>query len=266
VLGAIAGDIIGSIYEFDNIKSTDFTLFSDECSFTDDTILTVALAEAIITGGCYETLMKEYYLRYPDAGYGKRFCAWARGDIVGPYNSYGNGAAMRISPVSWAFNSLAEVLQKAKEYTAITHNHREGIKGAQATAAAIYLGRTGSSKEVIRQYIEQTFGYKLAKTCDQIRPKYKFDESCQRTVPQAITAFLESTDFEHSIRLAISLGGDSDTLACITGSIAEAFYGGVPGWIAEKSLNILDEPLRDIVCNFRSSGFCKLEGKGGNDV
>ncbi|MDD2899563.1 MAG: ADP-ribosylglycohydrolase family protein [Desulfuromonadaceae bacterium] len=255
MLGAITGDIVGSIYEFDNIKSTDFPLFSDGCFFTDDTVLTVALAEAIITGGCYETLMKEYFQRYPDAGYGKRFCAWARGDIVGPYKSYGNGAAMRISPVAWAFDTLEEVLQKAKEYTVITHNHREGIKGAQATAATIYLGRTGSTKEGIRDYIKQTFGYSLSKTCDQIRPKYKFDESCQRTVPQAITAFLESNDFEHAIRLAISLGGDSDTLACITGSIAEAFYGEVPTWIAEKTLNILDEPLKNIVCSFRS---CKV--------
>lgn len=250
MLGAIAGDIIGSIYEFNNIKTTDFPLFSDSCFFTDDTVLTVALAEAIITGASYGALMKEYFHRYPDAGYGTRFCAWARGDITGPYKSYGNGAAMRISPVGWAFDSLEEVLSKSREYTVITHNHQEGIKGAQATAAAIFLGRKGSSKDDIRNYIEQTFGYNLSKTSDQIRPRYKFDESCQRTVPPAITAFLESTDFEGAVRLAVSLGGDSDTLACITGSIAEAFYGGVPEWIVKRVLSVLDEPLRSVVFRF----------------
>jgi len=207
MLGALTGDIIGSIYEFNNIKNTDFPLFSAGCRFTDDSVLTVALAEAIITNGCYETLMKEYYLRYPDCGYGQRFRAWARGDLTGPYNSYGNGAAMRISPVAWTCNSLDDVLKASRNYTVITHNHREGIKGAQATAAAIYLARTGVSKEEIRRYIEQDFSYDLPKTCDQIRPTYQFDESCQGTVPQAITAFLESRDFESSIRLRFPWAG-----------------------------------------------------------
>lgn len=252
MLGAIAGDIIGSIYEFENIKTTDFPLFSDSCFFTDDTVLTVALAEAIMTGGSYEGLMKEYYQRYPNAGYGGNFHAWAKGKVNGPYNSYGNGAAMRISPVGQAFDTLEEVLKRAEEYTAITHNHPEGIKGAEATASTIFLGRKGHSKEEIRRFVADTFDYDLAKTCNQIRPGYRYDISCQGTVPQAITAFLESTDYESAIRLAVSLGGDSDTLACITGGIAEAHYGGVPGWIAEKALGFLDEPLREIVSRFGS--------------
>jgi ADP-ribosylglycohydrolase len=252
MLGAIAGDIIGSIYEFENIKTTDFPLFSDACFFTDDTVLTVALAEAIMTGSSYEGLMKEYYQRYPDAGYGKNFHAWAKGKVNGPYNSYGNGAAMRISPVGMVFDILEEVLQRAEEYTAITHNHPEGIKGAQATASAIFLGRKGHSKEEIRRFVEHTFDYDLSKTCNQIRPRYRYDISCQGTVPQAITAFLESADYESAIRLAVSLGGDSDTLACITGGIAAAYYGGVPSWIAEKALEFLDEPLKNIVSQFGS--------------
>jgi ADP-ribosylglycohydrolase len=252
MLGAIAGDIIGSIYEFDNIKTTNFPLFSDSCFFTDDTVLTIALAEAVITGGSYEGLMKEYYQRYPDAGYGKKFDAWAKGKVNGPYNSHGNGAAMRISPVGMAFDTLEEVLKRAEEYTAITHNHPEGIKGAQATASAIFLGRKGHSKEEIRRFVEHTFGYDFSKTCNQIRPRYRYDISCQGTVPQAFAAFLESADYESAIRLAVSLGGDSDTLACITGGIAEAYYGGVPSWIVEKALGFLDEPLKNIVSQFGS--------------
>lgn len=250
MLGAITGDIVGSIYEFDNIKTTDFPLFSETCFFTDDSVLTVALAESVMTGESYEKLMRAYYVRYPDASYGGGFRRWAQKTTTGPYNSYGNGAAMRISPVGWAYNSLDMVLLKAEEFTAITHNHPEGIKGAQATATAIYLARTGSTKDDIRQYVEHAFQYDLSKTCDQIRPSYRFDESCQGTVPQAIIAFLESNDFEDAIRLAISLGGDSDTLACITGSIAEAFYGGVPEWIAKKTIGILDEPLHTVYRKF----------------
>jgi len=250
MLGAISGDIIGSIYERDNIKTTEFPLFGDDCRFTDDSVLTVALAEAILTGGSYETTLRDYFRRYPDAGYGSGFRAWAMGEVAGPYRSCGNGAAMRISPAGWAFESLDTVLRKAEEYTAITHNHPEGIKGAQATAAAIFLGRSGSSKDDIRRYIVQTFGYDLSGTCDGIRPGYCFDKTCQGSVPQAMTAFLESSDYESAVRLAISLGGDSDTLACISGSIAEAFYGGVPDWIGEKALGILDQPLRKITLRF----------------
>jgi ADP-ribosylglycohydrolase len=250
MLGAISGDIIGSIYEFDNIKSTEFPLFGDNCSFTDDSVLSVALAETILSGGSYEALLREYYGRYPDVSYGGIFRAWARGKISGPYQSYGNGAAMRISPAGWAFDSLDDVLQRSREYTMITHDHPEGIKGAQATAAAIFLGRSGAAKDDIRRYVEQAFDYDLSCSCDQIRPRYRFDVSCQGSVPPAIIAFLESSDFESAVRLAVSLGGDSDTLACISGAIAEAFYDGVPEWIGERALAILDQPLRDVTLRF----------------
>lgn len=251
MLGAITGDIIGSIYEFNNIKTTEFPLFNPQrCFFTDDSILILALAESILYGKDYVETMKTYFRRYPDADYGDRFYVWAASDKNTPYNSWGNGAAMRISPVGYAFNTLEEVLQKALVYTEVTHNHPEGIKGAQATASAIFLARTGHSKQQIKDYIVTTFGYDLSRTCDAIRPDYRFNESCQGTVPEAIIAFLESTDFEQAIRLAISLGGDSDTLACITGGIAQAFYGGVPPEIAEQTVSYLDEPLRNIALAF----------------
>jgi ADP-ribosylglycohydrolase len=252
MLGALIGDIAGSIYEFHNHRSLDFPFFSPKCFFTDDSVLTIALADAILNDGDYTTLLKEYTTRYPGRGYGGGFKRWALSAERAPYNSFGNGAAMRISPAGWAFDSLPEVLAAAEKYTAVTHNHPEGIKGAQATAAGIFLARGGKSKDEIRAYVTKTFGYHLSRTCDDIRPVYQFNETCQGTVPEAITAFLESTDFEHSIRLAISLGGDSDTLACITGSIAEAFYGGVPVWMADYALGLLDTPLREMVEQFRA--------------
>ena len=252
MIGAIAGDIIGSVYEWHNIKTKNFPLFDPDCFFTDDTVLTVALAESILTGTGYASLMKAYYRRYPGAGYGGFFHRWAQADESQPYNSWGNGAAMRISSVGFAFNTLDEVLSRAAEYTGVTHNHSEGIKGAQATAAAIFLARKGSTKADIRQYIAETFHYDLSRSVDEIRPTYQFNESCQETVPQAITCFLESTDFEDAIRNAISLGGDSDTLACITGGIAQAHYG-VPANIAGRALSILDENLRSVTSRFMSS-------------
>ena len=244
MIGALTGDIVGSIYEYGNIKTTEFPLFSESCFFTDDSVLTVALAESILTGKSYKKLMLEYYRRYPDAGYGGGFHRWARSTRPVPYESWGNGAAMRVSPVGWGFDSMQEVLDRAEAYTAITHNHPEGIKGAQATAAAIFLGRSGASKADIETFVGNGFGYDLSQTCDEIRPDYVYDVSCQGTVPQAFAAFLDSTSFEDAIRLAVSLGGDTDTLACITGSIAEAFYGGVPEEISERTLAFLDEPLR----------------------
>lgn len=252
MLGAIAGDIIGSVYESDNIKTKEFPLFDPRCHFTDDTVLTVALADAILNERVYSTFMKSYVHRYPNAGYGASFYRWALSTGDQPYHSYGNGAAMRISPVGWAFDRLEEILEKARQFTEVTHNHPEGIKGAQAIAAAIFLARTGRSKEEIRSYIETTFHYDLSRTLDEIRPRYVFDASCQGTVPQAIRAFLESRDFEDAIRNAISIGGDSDTLACIAGGIAEAFYGGVPRLISEKVWEILDEDLRDVILKFRN--------------
>ncbi len=250
MLGAIAGDIIGSVYEWDNIKTKEFPLFSPRCFFTDDSILTIALADSLLTGASYTANMKKFYRLYPDGGYGGSFHHWAQSPSSSPYNSWGNGAAMRISPVGFAYDDLATVLQKAEEYTAVTHNHPEGIKGGQATAAAIFLARSGRSKEEIRAYIESTFDYDLHRTVDEIRPGYKFTESCQETVPQAIRAFIDSTSFEDAIRNAISLGGDSDTLACITGGIAQAFYQGVPAEIAARVYEFLDEWLGDITRRF----------------
>ncbi|MEP7342363.1 MAG: ADP-ribosylglycohydrolase family protein [Acidobacteriota bacterium] len=250
MIGAIVGDIIGSVYEWDNIKTKQFELFSPDCFFTDDSVLTVALAEAILNQQDYVPVMKSYYWRYPDAGYGGMFHRWAQSQDSQPYNSWGNGAAMRISPVGFAFDSLEEVLAKARLYTEVTHNHPEGIKGAQTVAAAIFLARTGRTKAEIKEYVTVTFGYDLSKTLDEIRPIYQFNESCQQTVPEAVTAFLESSDFEDAIRNAISLGGDSDTLACITGSIAEAFYGGVPDWITGRAMDLLDDDLRRITSVF----------------
>ena len=258
MLGALTGDIVGSIYEWNNIKTTEFPLFQDHCRFTDDSVLTVALAESILTGEEYATLMKRYFRNYPDAGYGSNFLRWAQSDSATPYNSWGNGAAMRISPVAWACGTLSEVLQKAEQYSLPTHNHPEGVKGAQATAAAVFLARTGASKQQIRRYVCETFGYDLSLSCDQIRPEYSFDVSCQGTVPQAMVAFLESCDFESAIRLAISLGGDSDTLAGITGGIAQAFYGGVPEPIAARALNFLDESLRRVTMEFEKR-YVRLE-------
>lgn len=250
MLGALTGDIIGSIYEWNNTKRTDFPLFQEHCRFTDDSVLTVALAESILTGEPYGPVMKRYCRRYPDAGYGKSFLRWAQSDDPAPYHSWGNGAAMRTSPVGWAFDSMEEVLLKAEEYCVVTHDHPEGVKGAQATAAAVFLGRTGATKEEIRSFVAERFSYDLSRSCDEIRPGYTFDVSCQGTVPQALSAFLDSTDFESAVRLAVSLGGDSDTLAAITGGIAQAHYGGVPEAIAKAALGFLDEPLRRVTLEF----------------
>jgi len=258
MIGALAGDIIGSVYEWHNIKTKQFELFRPDCFFTDDSVLTISLAEAILTRGDYVSLMKSYYRRYPDAGYGGFFHRWAGAEHSEPYNSWGNGAAMRISPVGFAFNTLEEVLERARQYTEVTHNHPAGIQGAQATASAIFLARTGKTKHEIKTYVATTFGYDLSLTLDEIRPTYAFDESCQGTVPQAITAFLESCDFEDAIRNAISLGGDSDTLACITGGIAQAFYGGVPDFVTHKVMKILDEDLRSVTSKFMAV-YCNKE-------
>jgi len=255
MIGAIAGDVIGSVYERNNIKTTDFELFSAHSTFTDDTVLTVAIADAILTGRSYAESVLEIGRRYPDAGYGGAFMQWLHSDDPQPYNSWGNGSAMRTSPVGYAFHDLNEVLSRAEHYAAFTHNHPEGIKGAQSTAAAIFLARTGASKSEIASFVIQRFGYDLSKSLDEIRPYYRFDESCQGTVPQAITAFLESTDYEDAIRGAISLGGDSDTLACITGGIAEAFYGGVPEVIRARTMEILDGELRGVVDAFYRAFF-----------
>jgi ADP-ribosylglycohydrolase len=250
MIGAIAGDIIGSVFEWHNIKTTEFQLIDPKSFFTDDSVLTIALADSILSDTPYEILLKDYYRNYPHAGYGGMFHKWALSKESNPYNSFGNGAAMRISPVGFAYSTLDEVLARAEEFTAITHNHPEGIRGAKATAAAIFLARTGNDRDQIRDYIQMHFDYDLSRRLDDIRPLYTFDETCQGTVPEAIIAFLESTSYENAIRLAISLGGDSDTLACITGGIAQAFYGEVPAAIEKMVYQRLDKPLAEVTRKF----------------
>jgi ADP-ribosylglycohydrolase len=255
MLGAIAGDIIGSSYEFAGLKTKDFELFSQDSRFTDDTVLTIAVADRLVYGGDYPRLFKAYCLNYPNAGYGGSFAHWATSASLEPYNSWGNGSAMRVSPIGYAFDTLDRVLLEAKNSAAATHNHPEGIKGAQAIASAIFLARTGKSKSDIKDYISSNFSYDLDRTLDTMRPNYSFEVSCQASVPEAIIAFLESIDFEDAIRNAVSLGGDSDTQACMAGAIAEAFYGGVPPEIATQVLLRLDEPLKLVLQAFIAK-FC----------
>lgn len=250
MLGAIAGDIIGSVYEWNSIKRTDFPLFSPGSRFTDDTVLTIAIAESIMEGKDYARTVKEYGLRYPNAGYGKSFFKWLFSGSPAPYHSFGNGSAMRVSPVGFAFHTLPDVLKEAEKSACITHNHPEGIKGAQAAAAAVFLAGSGGSKEEIKEYISKTFGYNLEQTLEEIRPCYSFDVSCQGSVPQAIIAFLESRDYEDAVRKAVSLGGDSDTQACIAGGIAQAYYKEIPGFIIAETRKRLDSKLLRVVDRF----------------
>jgi ADP-ribosylglycohydrolase len=257
MLGAIAGDVIGSVYEgkvgWQSARTPHFQpLFHPLARFTDDTVLTVAVAENILRGGDLVDLFKHYARRYPSAGYGGTFRRWVESTSRHPYQSWGNGAAMRVSPVGYACNSLDDVLFQARRTAEVTHDHPEGIKGAQATAVAVFLARTGSDKTQIKTTIERTFGYRLDARIDEIRPGFQFDVSCQRTVPPALIAFLDSTDYESAVRLAVSLGGDSDTIACIAGGIAQAFYGGVPVDIRTRTLNLLDGHLRSIVDEFEA--------------
>ena len=254
MLGAIVGDTVGSVYEWDNIKTVEFPLFLERSFFTDDTVMTVAVAHALLDyydgTAISETelvrLMQLYGKMYPDAGYGGRFCYWIDNPHPMPYNSFGNGSAMRVSPVAWVSDDLAHVEELAKQTAEVTHNHPEGIKGAQATAACILMARQGASNDEIRAYMEERYEYDLDFTLDDIRPLYGFDVSGQGSVPQAIVAFLESSDFEGAIRLAVSIGGDSDTIAAITGSIAQARYG-IPDWIAEETEKRLTERLASVV-------------------
>ncbi|WP_061598406.1 ADP-ribosylglycohydrolase family protein [Streptococcus oralis] len=274
MLGAIIGDIVGSVYEWNNIKTKDFPLFRDDCFFTDDTVMTCAVAEAIMNGGQKDDFidsMKKYGRMYPDAGYGARFDAWIHSNDRSPYNSFGNGSAMRVSPCAWAMDcsfcartgAWPSRRALARLSAEVTHNHTEGIKGAMATSDAIFMCRyyfggycgdyeqpindnPTECKRRIKEYIEKEYGYNLSQSLDDIRPTYRFNETCQYTIPQAIIAFLESKNFEDAIRNAISLGGDSDTLAAITGSIAEAAYG-IPEWIKDKAYSYLAEPLKELL-------------------
>ncbi len=256
MLGAIAGDIIGSYYEVHRIKTKDFKLFLAESTFTDDTVLSVAVAEHILTGRDIVDLFHEYTAMYPLARYGAAFFRWAITKSREPYHSYGNGAAMRISPVGFAFDEWDRVLEIARAITVVTHDHKEAIRGAQATAAAIFLARKGYDKEEIRESIEANFGYDLRRSVEDIRPNYRFDVSCQGSVPESIISFLDSKDFVDAIRNAISLGGDADTMACIAGGIAQAYYGGVPPFIKKKVMQILDGRLKSIVIKFSKRFNC----------
>ncbi|MBQ2957533.1 MAG: ADP-ribosylglycohydrolase family protein [Clostridia bacterium] len=252
MLGAIIGDIVGSIYEWNGRKTKDFPLFGKGCSFTDDSVMTLAIADGLMAGGSlqdYTASMRKLGRAYPGAGYGGRFCIWLRMETPESYNSFGNGSAMRVSPVAWGYDTLEEVEEAARITALPTHNHPEGVKGAQAAAAAIFMARTGKSKQEIREYIENKYGYDLHRTLDEIRPTYRFYVTCQQTVPEAIIAFLESTDFEDAIRCAISLGGDSDTLAAITGSIAEAAYG-IPEDIRKTAYSFLPPELKGVCLRF----------------
>jgi ADP-ribosylglycohydrolase len=251
--GAIAGDIIGAPYEGHHrgIKTEDFPLFSPYSRFTDDTVLTIAVADTILHRTDYAQSLNRYAQRYPNASYGHGFKSWlAQGDLK-PYSSFGNGSAMRVSPVGWAFDTVERVLSEAERSAAVTHNHPEGIKGAQAVALAIFLARTGSSKEHIRSEISGRFGYNLARPLAEIRPIYTFDATCPGSVPESIIAFLESTGVEDAMRKAVSLGGDSDTMACIAGAIGEAFYGGVPAEIRERVRGCLPGEFLEVVDDFR---------------
>ncbi len=250
MIGAIAGDIIGSVYEYNQIKTKDFPLFQAGCRFTDDTVLSVAVAQAILTDGDYCKAVQDFGRRYSNAGYGTGFRRWLRSKEPKPYYSWGNGSAMRVSPVGFAFESVDDVLREAARTAEFTHNHPESIKGAQATALAVFLARKERNKNLISTEIKARFGYNLNRTVDEIRPSYGFIESCQGTVPEAIIAFLESTSYEDAVRNAVSLGGDSDTLACITGGIAEALYGPVRESIREKVREILTPELWGIAEKF----------------
>lgn len=223
MLGAIAGDVIGSVHEHSGTKTKNFPLFVEASQFTDDTVLTVAVAERLLRGGSYVDWYHEYFHAYPEAGYGSSFIHWAEHRCREPYYSWGNGAAMRVSPIGIACNTLEEVLAQARASAEVTHNHPEGIRGAQATAAAVFLARSGYTKADIKTYIEQEFGYCLSERLDDIREHYCFDVSCQGSVPQSIIAFLEADGFEDAVRNAISLGGDADTMACIAGALRRRF-------------------------------------------
>ena len=252
MIGAIAGDIIGSVYEHRPIKTKQFPLFKPGCVFTDDTVLTIAVADALLHSRSYRESVRELGQRYPDAGYGGYFIRWLFSSDPKPYNSWGNGAAMRVCPVGFAFTTEDAVLREAEKTAVITHNHPEGVAGAQAAALALFFARTGFQKEKIREEISRRFGYDLDRTVDSIRPGYAFDVSCRGTVPQAIIAFLDSCSYEDAVRNAVSLGGDSDTLACIAGGIAEAFYGGVPDFVYHEVRKRLSSDLLKI-----TEAFCR---------
>lgn len=256
MIGAVAGDIIGSIYERNPLKREDFPLFHTHSSFTDDTVMSLAVARAILQDGNYGREMKSLGQLFPYAGYGGNFQKWIFEPEIVPYNSWGNGSAMRVSPVGFAFNTEEEVLREARASAEVSHNHPEGIKGAQAVALAIFFARQGSSKDEIRSKISADFAYDLDRTVEEIRPVYGFDVSCMGSVPEAIIAFLDSTDYESAVRKAVSLGGDSDTLACIAGAVAEAYYKFIPSMILTEVEERLPVILWEILEEFEKEYPC----------
>lgn len=269
MIGSIIGDTIGSIYEFDNIKTKDFELFTPAMEPTDDSILTIATADWLLNGGDVASYYYRYAsaYRYPMGGYGPRFLEWiasSRNSISEPYYSCGNGSAMRVGPVGWAFDNERDTLEAAKRSAECTHNHPEGIKGAQATTLCIFMARNGATPSQIKERIEHDYGYDLSLSVDEIRPRYSWHGldgivnggTCQGSVPQAIACALQASDFEDAVRNAVSIGGDSDTIACITGSIAEALFG-VPQWMRDKVFSLLDKKQHEVVSKFCAT-FCKL--------
>jgi len=259
MIGSVIGDIVGSVYEANGIKTKDFPLFSDWGRFTDDTVLSIAVADALVDSSehldrrqHYIDRYHDWFALYPDAGFGQTFFEWARLRDRYPYNSWGNGSAMRVGPIGWAFDTLEETLAEARLSATVTHNHPEGIRGAEAVAGAIFAARNGADCIAIRDLVEIRFGYDLGASLDEIRPRYRFDVSCQGSVPQSIICCLESDGFEDAIRNAVSLGGDSDTMACIAGSIAEAIYG-VPDDLRERALTYLDSRLIGVIEEFEAT-------------
>lgn len=250
MLGAIAGDIAGSTREWNRVDTRTFSLFPWASHFTDDTVLTVATANAILTDGDYAAAYHTFGNRHPNAGYGGSFRNWLRSPTREPYNSWGNGSAMRVSPVGWAFDTEHAVLREAERSAAVTHNHPHGVTGAQAVALGVFLARRGASKDDIRRELSGRFDYDLARTVDEIRPSYSFDVSCQGSVPEAIVAFLDASDVEEAIRNAIWLGGDADTQAAMAGSLAEAWHGGLPMKVRREALARLSDDLREVTDRF----------------
>ena len=266
LLGTIAGDTIGSIYEFDPIKDYDFVLLDSEMEYTDDSILSIAVAEWLMDDPelTHQSLIEHLQhwgqkYRDPKGSYGNMFYQWLFDKNPQPYHSWGNGSAMRVSATGFAFSNLEETRRAARISSEVTHNHPEGIKGAEATAAAIFLARTGKSKDEIKAYISTEFGYDLNRTCNDIRPAYQFEASCQETVPQSIIAFLDSEDYEDAIRLTISLGGDADTMGAITGAIAFAYYKEMPTTIGKFTLSKLPDDLKSVVTRFDEFVDAKLK-------
>lgn len=246
MIGAIVGDIVGSIYEFDNHKSKDFPLFGEFSAFTDDSLCTIAVADCLMANGDPAVYLRRWGQKYSKLGYGDHYRRWLKRDDLGSYNSYGNGAAMRVSPAAFLASNLEQARRNAVRVTEVTHNHPEGIKGALATTDAIWMAFQAVEPQAIRQHIATTYGYDMDRSVDSIRPEYEFAESCQKTVPEAIICALEATDFEDAIRNAVSIGGDSDTVACIAGSVAE-FRFGVPDIIRDEAMRLLTDELREVV-------------------